>query len=172
MEDAVTHERWLSKATDIRCFAATAELIYPNVYMKRQINYHLSRLHDFIDLVLKEINFNNVEVVRPMAAGDYYSMDVYYKWRQIAERRPRIIFFGYTKNPYVALDLIVHHPLDNFKIIYSHGGTYDEKLVGSNIPTCYIQMRGQDWNVPSIDLNSGDDYKYIMAGQSFQIPYH
>jgi hypothetical protein len=63
--------------------------------------------------------------------------------------------------------------MDNFKLCYSWGGLHDDRI-NWGAPVCYIKGKGLycPEDAPVINLNSGDDYKFITSGKSFAIPYH
>lgn len=121
---------------DIRCYAASNELIYPKVREKRWRNFDLLKkmgsAEKMAELIIKSIKFheqNNppIRILRIHDSGDFYSQDYFDAWIHTAYKFPRILFYAYTK----ALPLWQKRKGDipkNLRLIASEGGTHDELI--------------------------------------------
>jgi len=157
-----------------QCYASKAELLYPSVYRKRQVNLAASKADNFAELMIGEIKSEAVKIVRIHSSGDFYNGKYIEKWINIIESLPEVTFFGYTKDISVVLSLC-SDPIPNWKMTYSYGGRDDEEANKWNIPICYVDLHGERvGKMPVIDASrdSVADYNYIMSGTTFAIRVH
>ena len=88
------------KKTEFRCFSASQEVQYTNVYNSRKHNFDLLRNLHFEDMV-ELINGSlpkNAGIVRIHVAGDFFSRQYLDAWYIVALRNPKILFYAYTKS--------------------------------------------------------------------------
>lgn len=67
------------------------------------------------------------QAVRIHDAGDFYSLDYFLRWAEIARQRPRILFYAYTKEV-AMIQPLVPKLTPNFRIIFSYGGLQDDLI--------------------------------------------
>lgn len=156
-----------------RCYAASIEARYKNVlaahYKNADALKSCKSIQEMAQLILDNLD-DKIKVVRIHASGDFYSVDYFKAWVLVAQARPEITFFAYTKFYPV---FKVARP-DNFGLIYSHGGVYDKMAAAANVPTCYVWVEGTPLLAP-LACENGDDYDdflKIMAGESFSLRLH
>ena len=169
----IAGRRVLEREGEFQCYASKAELLYPAVYRRRQLNWIASKDSGFVSLMINEIKTEAVKVVRLHSSGDFYNWEYFEKWKTIADELGNVVFFGYTKSPY-AVDEVISKDL-NIHLVYSWGGLRDSFAETLKLPTCYVDMHGEHiGKMPVIDSSkdSSADYGYIMAGQSFAIKLH
>lgn len=65
--------------------------------------------------------------VRIHDAGDFFSLDYFERWCRIAEQRPHILFYAYTKEVAMLKPLVPHLP-PNLRLIFSYGGLQDHLI--------------------------------------------
>lgn len=122
---------------DIRCYAASTEMIWPNVRKQRWRNFDLLRhfkgdIYGMANLILRSLTYyedNNppIKLFRIHESGDFFSQEYFDAWLKVAKERPHILFYAYTKSlPFWAArkDKIPK----NFRLIASEGGTMDELI--------------------------------------------
>jgi hypothetical protein len=119
---------------DIRCYAASAEVAYPNVQKSRWSNFEL--LQEFkgdsdgmANLIEHSLNYfgKTFDTFRIHESGDFYSQEYFDAWVKVARQNPEILFYAYTKAlPYWVNRLGQISP--NFKLNASKGGTQDELI--------------------------------------------
>ena len=116
------------------CFALSEQKRYPSAMSYRQRSLELSKTVEFVPVVLAELDGlsklhekrNTTFAVRIHASGDFYSMSYMIDWLQIAESRPDIKFYAYTKSIAHWKRLQRSHTIpSNFVLIYSMGSTVD-----------------------------------------------
>ena len=115
--------------TEFRCFSASQEVQYTNVYNLRKNNFDTLRKLD-IKEIAKEILAampKDMGVCRIHVAGDFFNEDYFYAWLVVANLNPNILFYAYTKSLkyWIAnMDFVNERP--NFVLTASYGGRNDE----------------------------------------------
>lgn len=79
------------------CYATKGRFVYPDVQAMYEENFAASKCDCFVDRILGQLTIVD-SVVRVHASGDFYNRRYFEKWRQIAEARPDITFYAYTRN--------------------------------------------------------------------------
>jgi hypothetical protein len=129
------HGKLVQDYGDIRCYAASEEARYPAAQEHRWTNKDL--LDEFdqagkVDLILRSIKYyeqqeGRIDVFRIHESGDFYDMEYFESWLGVAQQRPDILFYAYTKS----LPFWVKHlgkiPV-NMKLIASMGGKRDDLI--------------------------------------------
>lgn len=111
----------------IKCYAVRG--MY-NTFAKNCVthwddNLRKTQLNIFPHLMISEIGRKRkLTHVRVHTEGDFYNQRYLNEWAQIARWLPNVKFYAYTK----ALHLDFTVLPDNFKVIQSIGGEYDDKI--------------------------------------------
>jgi hypothetical protein len=66
--------------------------------------------------------------VRIHDSGDFYSAAYLAAWLRIMRRTPQVTFYAYTKAVSLFLERVVPDPPDNFRWVFSKGGTEDHLI--------------------------------------------
>jgi len=122
---------------DVRCYAASAEVAYPNVRKARWRNYDLLRtfkgdVNGMAKLIVNSLAFfekknPQIKLFRIHESGDFWSQEYFDAWIKAAQARPDILFYAYTK----ALPLWAARKGEipsNLRLIASEGGTHDDLI--------------------------------------------
>lgn len=124
---------------DIRCYAASAEVAYPAVREMRWRNFDLlndtkkkSGVAGMTKLILKSLAFyeqthGTLRVFRIHDSGDFFDMDYFKSWVSVANKRPDILFYAYTKSLPFWKKMKSKIPT-NLRLIASEGGTEDKLI--------------------------------------------
>jgi len=115
--------------TQFRCFAASSEVQYDNVYINRQANFKAivealkhGNCADLIHTELQKARKKNTKLVRIHESGDFFSAAYLLSWVMVAQANPDLKFYCYSKN----LPLFVGLTLPaNFYFTASYGGKFD-----------------------------------------------
>jgi hypothetical protein len=114
--------------TKFRCFSASQEVLFPNVYAARKHNSDLTKgkkTEDLRTLIRQSLPDGNV--FRIHVGGDFMNRFDFDAWMHTAIDNPRILFYAYTKS----LPFWVKHlgsiPA-NFVLTASYGGLKDELI--------------------------------------------
>ena len=125
------------KNSIFRCFAASQENQYPNVYKARKYN---------LDLILKYLNkengyfhayllikesikkhiTKNINKVRIHSSGDFFNGEYLRAWLTVAREMPKLKFYCYSKSLHL-FGTNVSIP-DNFYLTASMGGLRDDLI--------------------------------------------
>jgi hypothetical protein len=176
----------------VYCYAAKAENIYPSVRALRWHNFDYVRdnkndSETIAETILKSIP-KSIKILRLHSSGDFFHKNYFQAWQYVAQELKDVQVFGYTKVLDFMLNVGEH--LDNFKFVYSFGGTNDAKALplvqGGNLPTNFIITA--DWKiidngkravheelgltVPIMNSQVADDYNYIQTHTTFGILEH
>lgn len=155
------------KNCQFRCYAASSEAAFSSVRKLRWHNYsQLLEAGDMVSLILESIP-ENVKIIRIHSSGDFFSKAYFQAWVKVAELRPDLVIFGYTKIlPYVKAS-----KPENFKLVYSFGGIFDSKVTDE--PVSYVVM-DESQAIGSLPCKSSPagDYFEILAQKSFSLLVH
>ena len=128
------------KNTIFRCYAASQEAQYKNVYNARKYNLDLiknSLISDAfkndkintIDLINKSIQKHitkNIDKVRIHTSGDFFSGEYLRAWLKVARVNPQLKFYCYSKSLHL-FGTNLSLP-DNFYLTASMGGLRDDLI--------------------------------------------
>ena len=88
--------------TQFRCFSASQEVQYTNVYNLRQHNYDALKAHkddaDMMYFRLYESIPSDTGIVRIHVAGDFFNENYFKAWIRLANKYAGILFYAYTKS--------------------------------------------------------------------------
>ena len=117
------------KHTKFRCFSASQEARLSNVYNLRKHNTDL--LENAIDkfALLEDSLPKNAGVVRIHVGGDIFNRDYFKSWAMLAETRPDVLFYAYTKSLLYWLELRSQRAIPrNLVLTASYGGRCDNLI--------------------------------------------
>jgi hypothetical protein len=124
--------------TEFRCFSASQEVVYTNVYNLRKANFDAIRAiiartditeSDKIEEIARLLQDNlpkNAGIVRIHVAGDFFNRIYFKAWLSVAYQNPSILFYAYTKalNHWVNNRTLVNS-IPNLVLTASRGGRLD-----------------------------------------------
>lgn len=119
--------------TEFRCFSASQEVLFKNVYKRREENGHILYLaaqdYKIAANELEKVLPKNAGIIRIHVGGDYPTKAYMEAWIELASRRKDILFYSYTKSlPFWILLRSKIKKLKNFILTASYGG-YKDKLI-------------------------------------------
>lgn len=124
-----------------RCFSASQEVAYSNVWNLRKGNFDAIRaiiartdltdgqkVAEVASLLAKYLP-KNAGVVRIHVAGDFFSRIYFRAWLRVIINNPSILFYAYTKAlNYWIDDMEIVNPTPNLVLTASRGGRLDAKI--------------------------------------------
>jgi hypothetical protein len=160
------------KYTAFRCFSASQEISYPNVYNARQHNFSALRglhLNDMIAKLDRNIP-SDMGICRIHVSGDFFSPDYLFAWINMAMKYRYILFYAYTKSiPYWLKYREYLKLLPNFVLTASYGGKYDDLIKRNRLRFSRVVFsKSQAGHLP-IDH---DDSHAAINGKSFALLLH
>jgi len=118
--------------TEFRCFSASQEVVYSNVYNLRKANFDAIRSLKTVDEIVSTIQAalpKNAGIVRIHVAGDFFNKLYFQAWLQVARNNPSILFYAYTKalNNWIDNRDVVN-AIPNLVLTASRGGRLDHYI--------------------------------------------
>lgn len=118
--------------TEFRCFSASQEALYPTVYNLRKNNYDTLKMCNSISdkssAILSALP-KNAGVVRIHVGGDFFNADYFRAWLRVAQVRPDVLFYAYTKSlKYWIENRAEVDRTENFVLTASRGGRLDNLI--------------------------------------------
>jgi hypothetical protein len=163
--------------TQFRCFSASQEVQYTNVYNSRKHNFDLLRNLHFEDMV-ELINGSlpkNAGIVRIHVAGDFFSRQYLDAWYIVALRNPKILFYAYTKSLRFWVGGVTEMPtLHNFVLTASYGGRDDHMIDEFNLRSAKVVFSEAEAAELELEIDHDDSHaaKPSLRDQDFALLIH
>ena len=149
------------KHTEFRCFSASQEVQYTNVYNLRKHNFDsLRNLHfeDMVELIHGSLP-KNAGIVRIHVAGDFFNEQYMHAWYTVALLNPNVLFYAYTKSLRYWVGGISELPiLHNFVLTASYGGRDDHMIDQFNLRSAKVVFSEAEANSLGLDIDHDDSH--------------
>lgn len=165
------------KFTKFRCFSASQEVAYPNVYNSRKHNFdclkHMRGVAQCRDLILQSLP-DNLGILRWHVGGEFFKLAYLQAAIEVAEAKPDALFYAYTKSLHFLQAIDMVDPANglirpNFLVTTSRGGKFDHLIDKIGVRTAtVVYNEAQAGNMP-IDH---DDSHAARPGGSFALLLH
>ena len=165
------------KDTEFRCFSASQEVQYTNVYNSRKHNFDLLRKKNHAEMV-SLINGSlpeNAGIVRIHVAGDFFSLPYMHAWYEVAMLNPSVLFYAYTKSLRFWVGGINELPiLHNFVLTASYGGTHDHMINEFNLRSAKVVFSEAEAAELGLEIDHDDSHaaKPTLRYDSFALRVH
>lgn len=120
------------KHTEFRCFSASQEATFTNVYKLRKQNFDTIRKLVTAEEMEQHISAalpKNAGIVRIHVAGDFFNRQYMQAWIRIAAKNPDRLFYAYTKSVRFWIDNKAEiDTIPNFVLTASRGGKDDHLI--------------------------------------------
>ena len=159
--------------TEFRCFSASQEVAFPAVRIQRQRNYdaikEALKNKKAVELLLNSIP-KDASIIRIHVGGDFFS-DAYFKaWLKVAEERPNIIFYAYTKSINIWVNHLDEIPA-NFKLNASRGSKYDDLIDKHKLKSAEVVYSVQEAEDKGLEIDHDDTHAFLKD-DSFALLIH
>jgi hypothetical protein len=160
--------------TKFRCFSASQEVQYTNVYNLRKHNFDTLRgLH--VNDMIHELNQampDNLGICRIHVAGDFFNSNYMFAWMNMAMMHPDRLFYAYTKSLKYWLEHIEWiEKLDNFILTASYGGRDDDLIFKHGLRHCNVVGSEAETHLP-IDHDDSHAARPSQRHNSFSLLIH
>lgn len=162
--------------TQFRCFSASQEVLFTNVYKSREQNSKGIKQYDnefdMADAILAVMP-KDAAVIRIHVAGDFFN-EVYFRaWMLVACRRPDLLIYAYTKSlPYWVnnRENIPH----NMVLTASRGGRRDDMIETHNLREAVVVFSEAEAAAKGLEIDNDDSHAADPArrNQSFALLIH
>jgi hypothetical protein len=165
------------KDNEFRCFSASQEVQYTNVYNSRKHNFDMLRglhVNDMIDMLNGSMP-QNLGICRIHVAGDFFSPAYMFAWINMAMTHTDRLFYAYTKSlkywlkyrEYVDL-------LDNFVLTASYGGRDDDMIEEHNLRSTKVVFSESEAVTLGLAIDHDDSHaaRPSISDQDFALLIH
>jgi hypothetical protein len=162
--------------TQFRCFSASQEVQYTNVYNLRKHNFDSLRgLH--INDMIHELNQSmpkNAGIVRIHVAGDFFSRDYMLAWYMVASINPNVLFYAYTKSLRFWLTVNEYPILENFVLTASYGGRDDHLINEFGMRSAKVVFSEAEAEELGLEIDHDDSHaaQPSLRNQDFALLIH
>jgi len=164
--------------TEFRCFSASQEVQYNNVYNLRKHNFDMLRklsCGEMVDILNQSLP-ENAGIVRIHVAGDFFSEEYLEAWYSIALLNPSTLFYAYTKSLRYWLKINEFPILHNFVLTASYGGRYDYLIDDNtfNFRSAKVVFSEAEAEELGLEIDHDDSHaaKPSMRNQDFALLIH
>ncbi len=150
--------------TIFRCFSASGEALYPNVYNSRKRNtdaIKACKSKKQIVTLLQDALPTKAQgnIVRIHVGGDFFNQRYFDAWLQLSKDNPDTIFYAYTK----ALPFWIKRINDiphNLTLTASYGGHRDDMIAKHNLRFAKVVFSVEEAKKLELELDYDDHHAY------------
>ena len=160
--------------TKFRCFSASQEVQYTNVYNLRKHNFDSLRGLHLNDMTheLNQAMPKNLGICRIHVAGDFFNADYMFSWIAMAMMHQDRLFYAYTKSlKYWLKHMEWIEQLDNFILTASYGGRDDDLIFKHGLRHCNVIGSEAETHLP-IDHDDSHAARPSQRHDSFSLLIH
>lgn len=162
------------KDMQFRCFAASAEAVYPNVRAARWHNYDIlqqySRNAQAMAIHILDALPLHAKIVRIHVSGDFFSAEYFRAWCHVAKVRPSTIFYAYTKSVKIVRANMSAIP-ENIRLTLSEGGKNDALIRSTGIKVARVVYSPEEAEIMGLAIDHDDSHAY-EGNESFALLLH
>jgi len=158
--------------TQFRCFAASAEAVYPNVRIARWHNFDLLKkltTNKAADLILNSLP-KKANIVRIHVSGDFFNESYFLAWLQVAKLKPEVLFYAYTKSLIYWVNYIKEIP-SNLVLNASEGGKLDAQILEHGLKFAKVVYSPEQAEELGLLIDHTDEAAY-KTKESFALLIH
>ena len=166
-----------------RCFSASQEVVYKNVYNNRKHNYNLllnivkekipktDKINKIYNLFIdSKPDINKWSILRLHVGGDIFCQEYFDALIKLANHYKDKIFYAYTKSIHFWIKRLNNIP-ENFKLTASYGGKYDYLIEQYNLKSVKVVMSEEEAAIYNLELDHDDSHAY-SGNESFALLIH
>lgn len=162
--------------TEFRCFSASEEAIYTNVYAVRKYNTDLikscgNNIQKMTELILESIP-PKANCIRVHVGGDFFTLNYMIAWNDVARLLPSVRFYAYTKSIPMWIKCIERNVIpSNFIFTASYGGKFDNLIESAGLRFARVVYSVLEAETLGLEIDH-DDYHAATNGPSFALLVH
>lgn len=164
--------------TEFRCFSASQEALYPAVYNLRKNNYDQLQLCNTYtykkNLILVSLP-KNAGIIRIHVGGDFFNPDYFRAWLKVAQVRPDILFYAYTKSlKYWIENRSQVEQTENFVLTASRGGRLDYLIDDAGLRSSTVVFSVAEAENLGLEIDHDDSHAADPSkkGKNFALLIH
>jgi hypothetical protein len=148
--------------TEFRCFSASQEVVYTNVYNLRKSNYDTLRaMDDSVEMcyAIHDVLPKNAGIVRIHVGGDFFNQNYMMAWLRLAWKKPNILFYAYTKSLKFWANLREFiDTTPNFILTASRGGRLDHMIESEGFRSVKVVYSEQEAYNLNLEIDHDDSH--------------
>ena len=158
--------------SEFRCYSASQEALFKNVYKLRKQNFELLKHKSKEEMVklLADSLPKDYAVIRIHSAGEFFSQDYFDAWLETAKNNPTKLFYAYTKSLPYWIKRKNEIP-KNFVLTASYGGRQDNLIEKSHLRYAKVVMSHYEARKEKLPIDH-DDSHAAKNGKSFALLVH
>jgi len=163
--------------TVFRCFSASQEVIFPAVYNARKYNLDLlktagNNLHGLTDMILESLPVK-AKCIRIHVGGDFFTLNYFKAWCDVARLNPSKIFYAYTKSLSMWIKAREAIP-SNFILTASRGGIQDKLIAEHGLREAVVVNSVAEAAALNYEIDHDDSHAALpeLAAKSFALLIH
>jgi hypothetical protein len=163
------------KDNEFRCFSASQEVQYTNVYNLRKHNFDTLRGLHLNDMIVKlhQAMPQNLGICRIHVAGDFFNSDYMFAWISMAILHTDRLFYAYTKSLKYWLKYREYIDLlDNFVLTASFGGRDDYMIAEHDLRSTKVVFSEAEAGYLDIDHDDSHAARPSLKHQDFALLIH
>lgn len=160
------------KDIKFRCFSASQEAMYSNVYKNREYNFNLLKRKsedDMFELISLSLPLDS-KIIRMHVAGDFFNEKYFRAWIRIAKEYPKTIFYAYTKSIKFWISNLDAIP-KNMKLTASRGGKWDCLIDKYKLKCAEVVFSEEEAEAKGLQIDHDDKLAY-QGNKSFALLIH
>ena len=162
--------------TQFRCFSASQEALFPNVYKKRKANFEALKSagnSDGMAMLVEGMLPKNVGVFRYHVGGDFFNQDYFDAAIKVAKNNPDILFYAYTKSLNFWVKRLNGIP-KNLVLTASRGGRLDSLIDKHGLREAVVVFNEKQAKEKGLEIDHDDSHAAdpSKANQSFALLIH
>jgi Gene product 88 len=158
---------------EFRCFAASMEAVFTGFRDNNSRNLELLKAagnrENTRDLILASLP-EKAQIVRIHVSGDFFSEEYLCAWIDVANARPDVQFYAYTKSLWFVVAHLKEIP-SNLSITASEGGKWDSLIQENGLKSSRVVMSIEEASVLGLDIDLDDSHAAI-GNDSFALLIH
>ena len=162
--------------TKFRCFSASQEVLFTNVYKRRKFNHdaiHSLKTSEAIADALCTALPKDARLIRIHVSGDFFNEKYFKAWMLVACRRPDVLFYAYTKSLKYWIANRDNVP-NNLVLTASRGGYTDELIEKHGLRSAKVVFSQQEADELGLEVDHDDVHAAdpARANQDFALLIH
>ena len=165
------------KFTQFRCFSASQEALFPEVYNSRKFNTDMIKscggnLHNMADMILDSIPVK-AKCIRIHVGGDFNTPTYFKAWCDVARLKSDVLFYAYTKSLSFWIENQRIIP-DNFVLTASRGGFQDSLIMQHKLREAVVVFNEASAANLGLEIDHDDSHAALpsLRNQSFALLIH
>jgi len=160
---------------EFRCFSASQEAQYTNVYNSRKHNFDMLRGNDdrAMTKMLIDSMPKNLGICRIHVAGDFFNRNYMEAWAMVARANEDRLFYAYTKSLKYWLDMVDDIPY-NMVMTASYGGRDDHLIATKGLRSATVVFSEAEADRLGAEIDHDDSHaaRPSLRDQSFALLIH